>query len=188
MNKYYTHLSAFIDKGAVIGENTKIWHNAHVMPTAKIGKDCVVAQNCFVAGVVGNGCKLQNNVNVYEGVILEDFVFCGPSMTFTNDINPRSKYPKNRKFIETRVLKGATLGANCVVVCGIKIGKWSLVGAGAVVTKNVPNYAIVVGNPAKFLGWICECGEKLANDFKMIKCKKCGRKYKKDDLKVEEIK
>lgn len=188
MKDYFVHPSAFVDEGARIGEGTKIWHNAHVMPMARIGNNCVVAQNCFVAGVVGNGCKLQNNVNVYEGVKLEDFVFCGPSMTFTNDINPRSKYPKNKKFVETKVLEGATLGANCVVVCGVKIGKWSLVGAGAVVTKDVPDYAIVVGTPARVHGWICECGEKLPNEFATTECKKCSKKYKKKDLSVREIK
>ena len=188
MKNYFAHESAFIDDGAVIGEDTKIWHNAHVMGSAKIGKDCVVAQNCFVAGVIGNGCKLQNNVNVYEGVKLADFVFCGPSMTFTNDLNPRAKYPKNGKYVETIVSEGTTFGANCTVVCGIKIGKWTLVGAGSVVTKDIPDYALVYGNPAILKGFMCECGEKLPNEFETIECKKCGRKYKKTGEEVEEIK
>ena len=188
MKNYFVHDSAFVDDGAKIGENTKIWHNAHVMSSAKIGKNCVVAQNCFVAGIVGDGCKLQNNVNVYEGVKLADFVFCGPSMTFTNDLNPRAKYPKNGKYIETVVNEGATLGANCVIVCGIQIGKWAMVGAGAVVTKDIPDYAIVVGNPTRILGWVCECGQKLSDNFETTECKKCGRKYKKTEEKVEEIK
>lgn len=188
MKNYFVHDSAFVDEGTKIGENTKIWHNAHVMNTAKIGKNCVIAQNCFVAGILGDGCKLQNNVNVYDGVRLADYVFCGPSMTFTNDLNPRAKYPKNGKYIKTVVDEGSTLGANSVIVCGVKIGKWSMVGAGAVVTKDVPDYAIVVGNPIRILGWICECGEKLPDNFDSYKCKECGRNYKKLEEIVKEIK
>lgn len=154
-------MKVYIDKGAIVGEGTKIWHNAHLMKTAIIGKNCVIGQNCFIAGIIGDGCKIQNNVNVYEGVELGDYVFCGPSMTFTNDLNPRAKYPKNRHFIKTVVGEGATIGAGAVIVCGIKIGKWAMIGAGSVVTKDVPDYALVYGNPAVLKGFVNEHGEKV---------------------------
>ena len=187
-DKFFKDSSAIIDDNVKIGDGTKIWHNSHIMSGAVIGADCSIGQNCFVAGVMGKGCKLQNNVNLYKGVELEDYVFCGPSMTFTNDLNPRAKYSKNGKFIKTIVGEGASLGANCTIVCGVKIGRWALVGAGSVVTKDIPDYAIVFGNPARLKGWICECGEKLPKDFKESECKKCGRKYKKTKEKVEEVK
>lgn len=175
--RFFTHQSAFIDPGAEIGAGTKIWHSSHIMSTAKIGQDCTIGQNCFVAGVIGNGCKLQNNVNVYHGVTLGNWVFCGPSMTFTNVINPRAKYSKNGQYLNTIVKDGASLGAHATILCGITIGSWSLVGAGSIVTKDVPDYAIVLGNPARFHGWICECGEKLPDSFKTATCQSCRRKY-----------
>lgn len=160
MTNYFVHKSAFIDEGAVIGDDCKIWHNAHVMGNAKIGKGTMIGQSCFIAGIVGEGCRIQNNVNVFEGVELSDYVFCGPNMTFTNDLNPRAKYPKNRHFIRTVVGEGATIGAGAVIVCGVKIGKWALIGAGSVVTKDVPDYGLVYGNPAVLKGFVDEYGEK----------------------------
>lgn len=178
--EYFKHNSAYIDEGSKIGCGTKIWHHSHIMPSAIIGENCTIGQNCFIAGITGNGCKIQNNVNLYEGVEIGNWVFCGPSMTFTNDINPRAKYPKNGKYIKTKVKEGASIGANVTVLCGVEIGKWSLIGAGSVVTKNIPDYAIAYGNPAKVKGWICECGNKLNTKFKKLHCKNCGKKYEKN--------
>jgi len=187
-HNYFKHTSAFIDKGAKIGNDTKIWHNAHVTDTAEIGNNCIISQNCYIAGKMGNGCKLQNNVSIYQGVEMKDWVFCGPSMTFTNDINPRAKYPKNGKFIKTFVDEGASIGAHVTVVCGVNIGKWAFIGAGSIVTKDIPAYAIAYGSPANIKGWICECGEKLPEEFDKTKCKNCNRLYVKHDFIVKEIK
>ncbi len=186
---FYAHETAIIDEPCEIGEGTKIWHFSHVMKGAKIGKNCVIGQNCFIGSraIIGNGVKLQNNVSVYDFVTLEDYVFVGPSAVFTNDINPRAKYPKGGKWIPTLIKEGATIGANATILCGITIGKWAMVGAGAVVTKNVPDYAIVTGVPAKITGWICECGEKLKFTRGIATCKKCGRRYQKKRDKVAEI-
>jgi len=188
--KFYAHETAIIDEPCEIGEGTKIWHFSHIMKGAKIGKNCVIGQNCFVGSraVLGNGVKLQNNVSVYDLVTLEDYVFVGPSAVFTNDLNPRAKYPKGGKWIPTLVKEGATIGANATILCGITIGKWAMVGAGAVVTKDVPDYAIVTGIPAKINGWICECGEKLNFKKGKAKCEKCKRVYQKKGNKVTEIK
>lgn len=181
--KGFIQTSAFIDKGAKIGRGTKIWRNTHVTNTAIIGKNCSIGQNCYIAGKIGAGCKLQNNVNVYKGVTLKNFVFCGPSMTFTNVLNPRAEYPKKGKYIKTLVEKGASIGAGAVIVCGIKIGKWSLIGAGSVVTKDISDYAIAYGNPAEIKGSICRCGEKLPLEFDKFECKKCKAiYYKKNNL------
>lgn len=180
------HESAIIDKGAKIGDGTNIWHFTHVAETGEIGENSNVGQNCFIAGIVGNGCKIQNNVNVYKGVKLGNYVFCGPSMTFTNDMNPRAKYPKHGNYIETIVEEGVSFGAHSTVIPGIKIGKWAFIGAGTVVTKDVPAYALVYGNPGKIKGWICECGEKLPEDFEETTCKVCDRKYIKNDQNVEQ--
>jgi len=159
---YSAHSSCFIDKGAKIGQGTKIWHNSHIASTAIIGENCTIGQNCYIAGVVGNNCKIQNNVNVYDGVILKDFVFCGPSMTFTNDLNPRVEYPKNGKYLQTLVEKGATLGAGCTIVCKTTIGQYAFIGAGSVVTKDISSFALVYGNPAKQHGWVNKKGEKVS--------------------------
>ncbi len=180
---YFAHSTAVIDEGAVIGKGTKIWHFSHIMGGAKIGENCTIGQNCFVArdAVLGNGVKLENNVPVYTFVTLEDGVFVGPSAVFTNDINPRAPYPKGGKWIPTLVKKGASIGANATIVCGITLGKWALIGAGAVVTKDVPDYAVVVGVPAKRIGWICECGEKLVFYSGKATCGKCRREYTLDN-------
>jgi len=158
--KYFKHESSYIDEGAVIGERSKIWHFSHIMPTTQIGKDCVIGQNCFIASnvVLGNNVKIQNNVSVYDGVICEDDVFLGPSMVFTNVINPRSAIEKKDEFKKTLVKQGASIGANATIICGVTIGKYALIGAGAVVTKDVPDYALVVGNPSKQIGWVDEEG------------------------------
>ncbi|MBN1620115.1 N-acetyltransferase [candidate division WOR-3 bacterium] len=194
-DKYYAHETAVVDEGAVIGENTKIWHFSHVRAGAIIGKNCSVSQNCYIddKAVLGDGVKLQNNVSVYALVTLEDGVFAGPSMVFTNDINPRAPYPKGGKWIPTLVKKGATLGANSTIICGNNIGKWAMVAAGAVVTKDVPDHAVVMGVPAKIRSWICECGENLPlsvsqNKTEKCECQNCGRKYEKTGTLVRENK
>lgn len=179
MKTYFSHKTSIIEKQAKVGKNTKIWHYTHIEKTAEIGSDCNIGQNCYVAGKVGNHCRLQNNVNLYLGVEIGDFVFCGPSMTFTNDLTPRVKYPKHGNYEKTIVHEGVSLGANSTIVCGITIGKWAFIGAGSVVTKDIPAYALVYGNPARIQGWICECGTKLANSFVVTKCKSCKRQYKK---------
>lgn len=176
MNDFYVHETAIIDSGAKIGAGTYIWHWTHLCSTAVIGQKCNIGQNVFVAGqvTIGNGCKIQNNVSLYKGVILEDEVFCGPSMVFTNIHNPRAKIPKMDQLRPTLVKQGATLGANCTIVCGNAIGRYAFIGAGAVVTKSILDHALVVGNPAKQIGWVCMCGEKLSND---LQCNCCGKRY-----------
>ncbi len=163
MSDYFLHPSSFVDDGVEIGAGTKIWHFCHVMSGARIGGNCVLGQNVFVGRnvVIGNGVKIQNNVSVYEGVILEDNVFCGPSMVFTNVINPRSEIERKTEFKTTLVKRGATFGANCTIVCGVTIGRYAFVGAGAVVTKDVPDYALVVGVPAQQVGWMSRHGHRL---------------------------
>lgn len=179
---FFSHGTAVIDSGAEIGDNTKIWHFSHVSSTSKIGSNCSLGQNVFVANNVrvGDGSKIQNNVSLYEGVVLEDFVFCGPSMVFTNVKTPRSKFPRNNSidYVETRVCYGASIGANATLVCGITVGKWALVAAGAVVTKDVPSYALVAGIPAKVIGWACACGETLNFVGNHAACI-CHREYTK---------
>ncbi len=191
---YYVHESSYVDEEVTIGEGTKIWHFSHIQGGSSIGKNCSIGQNVNVGNnvIIGNNVKIQNNVSIYEGVALEDFVFCGPSMVFTNILNPRSEFPqKGSEFYKkTLVKRGASLGANSTIVCGHIIGKYAFVGAGAVVTKGIPDYAIVVGNPAKILGWMCMCGMKLALDINPAKtadttCIKCGRKYHKEGFKTE---
>jgi len=175
----FVHPTAVIDEGCEIGPGTKIWHFSHVMPGAKIGENCNIGQNVTIERdvVIGNRCKIQNNVSVYKGVILEDGVFCGPSMVFTNVYNPRAEIRKMDQLRPTLVKKGATLGANCTIVCGHTIGRYAFIGAGAVVTKDVPDHALVVGNPAKQIGYMCICGERLSEN---LTCQTCGKKYKKN--------
>jgi len=159
----FIHETAVVDRPVTIGPGTRIWHFCHVMSGARIGENCVLSQNVFVAPNVpiGNRVKLQNNVSVYEGVVLEDDVFCGPSMVFTNVRNPRSHVERKDSFEQTLVQQGATLGANATIRCGVTIGRYALIGAGAVVTRNVPDHAVVVGNPSRQVGWACDCGEVL---------------------------
>lgn len=185
MSDYFVHESAYVDPGARIGKGTKIWHFSHVMGGAEIGENCRIGQNVFIGPNVkiGNNVKIQNNVSVYEGVTLEDDVFCGPSMVFTNVDTPRSAYPRERnEYLPTVVKRGATIGANATIVCGHIIGASAFIGAGAVVTKDVPDYALVYGNPARIKGWVCQCGEKLAFANGGAKCVRCGRIYKKESF------
>lgn len=181
--QYFVHESSYIDDNVEIGEGTKIWHFSHVQSGASIGKYCVLGQNVNVGNnvVIGNYVKIQNNVSVYEGVTLEDYVFCGPSMVFTNIIDPRSKYPQvgSKYYIKTLVKEGTSIGANATIVCGITIGRYAFIGAGAVVTKDVPDYALVIGNPARITGWMSEAGQKLQFDKEGFAfCSKSNKKYK----------
>ncbi|MBQ7490942.1 MAG: N-acetyltransferase [Bacteroidales bacterium] len=166
MNDFFVHESSYVDDGCEIGAGTKIWHFCHVMSNCKIGERCNIGQNVVISPevVLGNNVKIQNNVSVYSGVICEDDVFLGPSMVFTNVINPRSAFPRKDEYKRTLVRQGATIGANATVVCGNEIGKFALIGAGAVVTHNVPDYALMVGNPARQIGWVSEAGQKLHFD------------------------
>jgi UDP-2-acetamido-3-amino-2,3-dideoxy-glucuronate N-acetyltransferase len=161
----FVHQSSYIDDGAQIGEGTKIWHFSHVMSGARIGRHCNIGQNVVVSPgvVIGNNVKIQNNVSVYTGVTLEDDVFCGPSMVFTNVVNPRSHISRKDEYRSTLVKRGATLGANATIVCGHTVGEYAFVGAGAVVTSNVPDHALVLGVPARIVGWVCSCGVKVAD-------------------------
>lgn len=174
------HESAYVDEGATLGSDTKVWHFCHVMPGARVGARCSLGQNVFVGAnvVIGDGVKIQNNVSVYEGVTLEDEVFCGPSMVFTNDLNPRAAFPKGReRFVNTRVKRGCSIGANATVVCGLTLGAYAFVGAGAVVTEDVPDFAVVYGVPARLKGWMCVCGELLAFEGEWACCDACKRRY-----------
>ena len=188
-NVYFAHPTAVIEDGADIGEGTKIWHYTHVMKGAKIGKRCNIGQNVYVdkKAVIGNGVKIQNNVSVYDDVILEDEVFCGPSMVFTNVINPRSHIERKDEYKRTLVKRRATIGANATIVCGNTIGAGAFIGAGAVVTRDVPDYALVVGNPARVVGWMCECGIKLRFDGDKAKCSNCGAEYVKKGDNIVKI-
>tara|TARA_B100002019_G_scaffold292538_1_gene316027 strand:+ start:1131 stop:1712 length:582 start_codon:yes stop_codon:yes gene_type:complete len=180
-NEYFAHESTYIDEPCVIGSGTKIWHFSHIMKDCEIGKNCNIGQNVVISPSVkiGNNVKIQNNVSVYTGVICEDDVFLGPSMVFTNVINPRSSVIRRDEYMNTIVKKGASIGANATIVCGNEIGKYAFIGAGAVVTKDVPNYALVVGNPAVQIGWLSEFGEKLDFDEKGVAtCKSSNSIYK----------
>jgi len=183
MADYFAHESSYIDEGCHIGEGTKIWHFSHVMSGARVGRRCNIGQNVVISPdvVIGDNVKIQNNVSVYTGVVLEDDVFCGPSMVFTNVVNPRSHVSRKDEFRATLVKKGATLGANSTVVCGHTIGRYAFVGAGAVVTKDVPDYALVVGTPGRVVGWTCSCGVKLASGAALppeTTCGACGTRYR----------
>lgn len=177
--KFFVHESSYVDDGVNIGEGTKIWHFSHISKGATIGSGCNLGQNVFVGnGVrIGNKVKIQNNVSVYEGVELEDYVFCGPSMVFTNVRTPRCEFPRNTAadYKKTLVKRGASIGANATVVCGTTLGRNAFVGAGSTVTKDVPDYAVVYGNPARVRGYMCACGDTIvAADAKVLQCKRCG--------------
>jgi UDP-2-acetamido-3-amino-2,3-dideoxy-glucuronate N-acetyltransferase len=178
-NRFWKHDSAVVDDGAQIGSGTRIWHWVHVCAGAQIGDDCTLGQNVFIANRVkiGNNVRIQNNVSVYDDVTLEDDVFCGPSMVFTNVINPRSHVPRKGEYRKTTVLRGATLGANATILCGHTIGRYSFVGAGAVVTTDVPAYALVVGTPARRIGWVCACGTRLKTAVGKSVCSECRAVY-----------
>jgi UDP-2-acetamido-3-amino-2,3-dideoxy-glucuronate N-acetyltransferase len=179
---YFLHESSYVDEGCDIGEGTKIWHFSHVLKGSKIGRNCKIGQNVVIGPnvTIGNGCKIQNNISLYEGVTLEDEVFCGPSMVFTNVFNPRSAIPRMNELRLTLVKKGATIGANATIICGNTIGQHAFVGAGAVVTKDVPDYALVIGNPGRIEGWMCECGVKLNFDEQGVsRCETCTLVYEK---------
>lgn len=179
---FFVHESSYVDEDCNIGDETKIWHFCHIISGTTIGSRCNIGQNVVIGGnvTIGNGCKIQNNVSIYEGVELEDDVFCGPSMVFTNVFTPRSHVSRKAEYLPTPVRRGATIGANATIVCGNEIGAYAFVGAGAVVTKPVASQALVVGNPACQIGWMCKCGERLGRD---LKCDRCASRYTVDNDK-----
>jgi len=187
---YYAHPTAVVDEGCIIGEGTKIWHFSHIMPDCTLGANCNIGQNVVISPkvVLGNNVKIQNNVSVYTGVTCEDDVFLGPSCVFTNVINPRSAVNRRGEYLETRVGKGASIGANATIVCGHNIGAYAFIGAGAVVTKEVPPYALVVGNPARQMGWMSEYGHRLQFDTEGIAtCPESGQTYKLENNSIKRI-
>jgi len=194
MATFQAHPTAEVQEGVKIGKGTKIWHNSQIQKGAKIGENCTIGHNCFVGSKakLGNGVKLESNIDVWDLVALEDYVFVGPSVVFTNDPTPRAKYPKS-KYPEygvwkpTLVKEGASIGANATIVCGTTIGKCAFIGAGSVITKDIPDHALVYGNPARVQGWICECGAKLNFDKSKVICAKCKRQYIKKGSRVKEI-
>jgi UDP-2-acetamido-3-amino-2,3-dideoxy-glucuronate N-acetyltransferase len=192
MMDYQVHESAIIDEGAQIGAGSRIWHFVHICGGARIGSGCSFGQNVFVGNkvIIGNDCKVQNNVSVYDNVVLEDGVFCGPSMVFTNVYNPRSLIERKNEYRSTLVKKGATLGANCTIVCGVTVGRFSFVGAGAVINKDVPDYALMVGVPARQIGWMSEFGEQLAlpvDGEAEVVCSHTGERYRLKDSIVAKV-
>lgn len=187
---YFVHESSYVDEGCTVGAGTKIWHFSHVMKGCTIGENCNIGQNVVISpGVtLGNGVKIQNNVSVYTGVVCEDGVFLGPSCVFTNVINPRAFIERKSEYRKTTVKKGASIGANATIVCGHDIGRYAFVGAGSVVTKNVPDYAMVYGSPARIRGYVCQCGEKLNFSDGKACCSACGKKYEmNENSEVKEI-
>ena len=182
--QYFVHESAFVDEGVEIGEGTSIWHVSHVLKGSVIGKDCKIGQNVVIGpnAQIGNAVKIQNNVSVYKGVVLEDYVFCGPSMVFTNVYNPRSEIPRMDDIRPTLVKRGATLCANCTIVCGITIGRYAFIGAGAVVNQDVPDYGMLVGVPAKQIGWASRHGHRMKPDADgLMVCPESGLRYKEEE-------
>jgi UDP-2-acetamido-3-amino-2,3-dideoxy-glucuronate N-acetyltransferase len=193
---YFVHESSYVDDNVEIGAGTKIWYFCHIQTGSRIGKKCSIGQNVNIGSnvIIGDYVKIQNNVSVYEGVELEDYVFCGPSMVFTNILNPRSEFPQRGTefYIKTLVRKSASLGANSTVVCGTTIGKYAFVGAGAVVTRDVPDYGLVLGNPGRLMGWMCACAVRLdlgpdPESEETAECKKCGRRYVKKGRHVTQL-
>lgn len=177
---YFVHESSYADEGSVIGEGTKIWHFCHVHSGAQIGKNCSIGQNVNISShaIIGNGVKIQNNISIYDAVTIEDDVFLGPSMVFTNVFNPRSFISRKSEYRQTLVKQGASIGANATIVCGNTVGRYAFVGAGSVVTHDIPDHALVYGNPARVMGWICYCGNKLRDtSFKMMRCPACNKEY-----------
>ena len=188
--KYFAHETAVIDEGCQIGEGTKVWHFSHIMPNCTIGLSCNIGQNVVISPevILGNNVKVQNNVSIYTGVICEDDVFLGPSMVFTNVMNPRSAIIRRDSYLKTIVKKGASIGANATIVCGHDIGRYAFIGAGAVVTKHVPDYALVVGNPARQIGWMSEYGHRLNFDENGVaECPESGDKYTLSENTVERV-
>lgn len=188
MSAPFIHPTAVVDPGATLEDDVKVWHFSHVMSEAVIERGAMLGQNAFIGrGVrIGPQCRLQNNVSVYEGVTLEEGVFCGPSCVFTNDLTPRALHPKHGAYVPTLVRRGASIGANATIVCGTTIGQHAMIGAGAVVTRDVPDHALVVGVPATQVGWVCECGEVLALDAGRATCRACERAYRFIDGRLEE--
>jgi UDP-2-acetamido-3-amino-2,3-dideoxy-glucuronate N-acetyltransferase len=186
---YFVHDSSYVDDGARIGKGTKIWHFCHVMPGAEIGERCSLGQNVVVmpGTRIGVNVKIQNNVSIYEGVELEDDVFCGPSCVFTNVLNPRSHVSRKHEYRTTLVRRGASIGANATIVCGVTLGEYAFIGAGAVVTADVPAYGLMLGVPARRVGWMCQCGERLHLSDGHAACGACGARYRERDQRLERI-